>query len=781
MSRAIIADVSFYDDDPGIQGYIDYNKMKAAGISGVIVRAGQNKWVDSSFKRSWVDSKLAGIPRGSYWYFDDRVSPQDQARLWIRTLGDDLGELPLCADLEASYGGVFADTTGYNFKLFLDELKRLAPSKDIMIYTGYWYWKERVSADLHWYFSQFRLWIAAYNNIGPTVPEPWHNWTMWQFTDTGNGFMYGTDGSIDLSYFNGTDVDFRAEFNLGGTVPIENVKDTATNTHMGVMLHTIERFGTTCFVHVIDTSLARVEVSDCGFKTPSFAANKYGAQVVSNGGGWPNVQDAKHRSNEMWYSNGKCMQTPSYIKDNRPYINISESGNVSVSNNSRVMPGIFNALGYDRILLWNGVFNSAISELTVKDARTGSGVTADGKLVLLSAEGNDVRNIGLTFPEMASILKEFGVVNGGNNDGGSSSAIINTAVSNTVLFEGSDGHEAPVINHFIVYANVLDIPIETTDDPVVVETGIRKYVVVRDIKPRPNPSISGGSRQDIKAGYVFESSNIQPGLPPPTEFVRLTDGDWLPLVYKGVEYVKKAGLATPTPTAPTGRLAVVLSSYDKTGLSRATVNNSPAKARGIPDPVQYEGTNNDENKPVILTERLQWFWYNACVAKTPWLSDAQHKASFNSLTTNDRYITNGHGSNSLRVYPTGKNSTKKDMQYFTLLTSHAIIEIAGEHKFWAKSWKTPFYVIDASKSVEEFTPEAYPYRWYRPLNSCRERLYDSRKRFIGYDEHVEEPFPQFNEQAIVPMFMPNTNIAWIEDDAIRVLEENEALPYPFTR
>src|SRR5690349_19163831 len=51
-------DISFYEDDPETPQGIDFIKLRA--ISGyVIVRAGQNLWVDTDFKANWKEAKKA--------------------------------------------------------------------------------------------------------------------------------------------------------------------------------------------------------------------------------------------------------------------------------------------------------------------------------------------------------------------------------------------------------------------------------------------------------------------------------------------------------------------------------------------------------------------------------------------------------------------------------------------------------------------------------------------------------------------------------------------------
>ena len=126
MTNVIGPDVSFYQDDPETPQGIDFVKMrKSAGY--VIIRAGQNSWVDSEFKISWRQAKLAGLPRGSYWFYDSRTEPKKQAELWVQQFGGDFGELPLFADFEESYMGPYRGWK--NWYTFLERLKQLIDRK----------------------------------------------------------------------------------------------------------------------------------------------------------------------------------------------------------------------------------------------------------------------------------------------------------------------------------------------------------------------------------------------------------------------------------------------------------------------------------------------------------------------------------------------------------------------------------------------------------------------------------------------------------------------------
>jgi GH25 family lysozyme M1 (1,4-beta-N-acetylmuramidase) len=213
----IITDCSFYQNDPTTPQSVDFDMM-ARNADGVILRAGQNLWIDKDFKKYW-DASKGKLPRGSYWFYDSRVSPKQQAQLWATALDGNFGEMPHFADFEDKYGGKFGRWQDwYNF---LEESKLLIPS--IGIYTGYYYWTERtISAGISLqqlaYFGKYPLWIAAYNTTAPRIPAPWKEWTFWQYTDNGDGTQYGVESkNIDLNHYSGTAEEFQASYGLTST------------------------------------------------------------------------------------------------------------------------------------------------------------------------------------------------------------------------------------------------------------------------------------------------------------------------------------------------------------------------------------------------------------------------------------------------------------------------------------------------------------------------------------------------------------------------------------
>ncbi len=225
MNRVLGLDVSFYQNEPDTVQGINFQKMQEAG-DFVIIRAGQNLWPDPDFKFNWQESKKAGIPRGSYWFYDSRVDPKTQAEIWFELMNKDLGELPLFADFEERFKGKYSGWRKWYD--FLERMRSLVGDKEIGIYTAYYYWTDNApnsitqASNLE-YFHQYPLWVAHYGVEEPRIPKPWKKdeWLFWQFSEVGNGKAFGVESkSIDLNYFNGEESDFKERFPSPETVPV---------------------------------------------------------------------------------------------------------------------------------------------------------------------------------------------------------------------------------------------------------------------------------------------------------------------------------------------------------------------------------------------------------------------------------------------------------------------------------------------------------------------------------------------------------------------------------
>ena len=211
QNRALGIDVSFWQDDNTTPQQINWRKAKAAGAVFAFIKASQATYKDQDFEYNWREAKAAGILRGAYHYFDYRMEPpKTQAQYMIRLLRNDPGELPPVMDLEIN--PYWAPPSRENLlkmtQVFLSELEAAFGRKPLfytnpnMIY--------HVLKPVPDWLTEYPLWIAHYDIPRPTMFAPWRRWTFWQWTDKGDGLLFGMESKqVDMNWFNGTEAELR--------------------------------------------------------------------------------------------------------------------------------------------------------------------------------------------------------------------------------------------------------------------------------------------------------------------------------------------------------------------------------------------------------------------------------------------------------------------------------------------------------------------------------------------------------------------------------------------
>jgi lysozyme len=204
MTRSFGLDLSHGD------GKWDANKAAKAGVSFIYTKATQQV-VDSTYYANMAAAKSAGILRGSFHFWDWRMSDTAQANLFISTIKADPGELPPMIDYEMDptpYGITKSLAQGRLWNMVSAVQKALGVTPGI--YTGFYFWADWGSTNAGW--SVFPLWEAWWEPENVVkVPPPWSAWKIWQYSGKGYGPDYGAEAlGIDLDYFNGTVDDLKA-------------------------------------------------------------------------------------------------------------------------------------------------------------------------------------------------------------------------------------------------------------------------------------------------------------------------------------------------------------------------------------------------------------------------------------------------------------------------------------------------------------------------------------------------------------------------------------------
>jgi exopolysaccharide biosynthesis protein len=172
--------------------------------------------------------------------------------------------------------------------------------------------------------------------------------------------------------------------------------------------------------------------------------------------------------------------------------------------------------------------------------RTGVGVTADGKLLLVTVDGRQTLSKGMTLPDFANLMLRLGAVNAMNLDGGGSTTM--TADGLVVNSIASTGYERPVANSLCVFS---PDPFTPPIDPLPTATD---SVTPEDATEDDGPSIAGISGP-MKIGQARQLC-IRDG-------AHRIDGSsqsivWGGCVGLGIGFVSQSGLLTALQTGSTG-------------------------------------------------------------------------------------------------------------------------------------------------------------------------------------------------------------------------------------
>lgn len=453
----ICPDISFWQDDNTTIPKVDFVKMRTQ-TQGVVIRAGQNTWIDSDVIYNWQAAKEAGLKRGSYWFYDSRSTPQQQADLWKAALGNDLPEWGLWCDLEESYGGAYKGES--NWKKFVEAVRVLFPNVKIGIYTANWWWSQQTVTQAD-YWASFPLWVAQYvsDPAFVTLPAPWVNKgaALWQFSDNGDGLKYGVESlNIDLNYTS------QAFYNLFGVVPPEN-QDVTTYPFDGVKWVSGFRYGWQFELSICDPAKVNMEmVCLSPIETVSSVAIRKNAQIATNGGEWDRVGKLKDYS----VSNSSVCQERAQAVPSLMILN-----DKSVVIDHRATANVRHALSGLRYLIENGQLKAYLygsePQYTEGHARAIEGKNSAGHHIRLSSKGV-YPNQGLTLKQAALIMQTYGAVTAFDSGGGGDVTVVKNGVSlitpENINPANGQHFERPLPQAMLIYAREEGEPMPETFD-----------------------------------------------------------------------------------------------------------------------------------------------------------------------------------------------------------------------------------------------------------------------------------------------------------------------------
>ncbi len=189
---AIGFDVSEY------QGEIDWTLVKNVEenypLEFVLIRAtaGNNR-EDKQYRKNWLAAKNRKMIRGAYHYYRPNENSFEQARIFIKTVKLQKGDLPPVLDIEKLPKEQSLDSLKKGLKRWLKAVEAHYKVKPI-IYTGEKYYDDFLKDE----FSDYLFWIANYNFYREKIGE---DWLFWQFTEKAS--VSGIKGNVDVNIYNG--------------------------------------------------------------------------------------------------------------------------------------------------------------------------------------------------------------------------------------------------------------------------------------------------------------------------------------------------------------------------------------------------------------------------------------------------------------------------------------------------------------------------------------------------------------------------------------------------
>lgn len=204
------------------QENIDFNKVKAAGVDFVIIRAGYGQYAhqkDPYFEQNYTRAKAAGLNVGVYWYSyaDSAADAKAEAAVCLEVIKGKTFEYPIYFDLEErkqfNKGAAFCSGL---VTAFCDVLEKAGYFAGLYIsrspLTQY------ITADVR---KRYSLWVAEYGaklNYSGDVGM-WQNTSSWRVT--------GINGNVDHDY---SYIDFSKIIKNGGFNGFEKPKQKQSAT-----------------------------------------------------------------------------------------------------------------------------------------------------------------------------------------------------------------------------------------------------------------------------------------------------------------------------------------------------------------------------------------------------------------------------------------------------------------------------------------------------------------------------------------------------------------------
>lgn len=200
------------------QGEIDWNKVKADGISFVFAKATEGvTYQDPTFADNVAGAKKAGLLTGAYHFLRAQsvtVAKQEATSFAAAIAAVGGVDLPPVMDYEENPANLGKVTINAIAQTFLSEIESRTGMLPI-IYTG-----NSFASNFDAALGTYPLWVARYSTVVPSDTPGWNKWEFWQYSDGSTGgqrpaggrAVSGISAAVDLNEYAGTEEELLAEY-----------------------------------------------------------------------------------------------------------------------------------------------------------------------------------------------------------------------------------------------------------------------------------------------------------------------------------------------------------------------------------------------------------------------------------------------------------------------------------------------------------------------------------------------------------------------------------------
>jgi GH25 family lysozyme M1 (1,4-beta-N-acetylmuramidase) len=177
-------------------GSVDFNKVKQAGYSFVIINAGYGRYAnqkDERFEENYKKANAAGLGVGAYWYSYALKDAEalEEAKLFAQVIKGKQFEYPVAFDIEdRSQSALNQAQCSSITKTFCEYMQKQGYYISIYSYTSFL--KNKISKQLR---TDYDVWVANFDVAKPDYSDPYG---IWQYTS--KGVVPGVNGNCDCNY-----------------------------------------------------------------------------------------------------------------------------------------------------------------------------------------------------------------------------------------------------------------------------------------------------------------------------------------------------------------------------------------------------------------------------------------------------------------------------------------------------------------------------------------------------------------------------------------------------